>query len=146
MDRTSLFKWIEEFQKGNYDSEDKATQVKAGWFDWFCDDFLLSTKTKIMGEIISQIRPGGKVDLQNTFVWFKNNAPIEGPLFDDFRIADIKTEESLFVTQIDCPWNKKKYVVYGRKTIESRFLTDKPLFATDFIDELIDWFNTPWFD
>ena len=48
-------------------------------------DTSLTNKTKKMGNIIKQIKPGGKVDLETSYVWFKNNCPINGPLYDDFR-------------------------------------------------------------
>ena len=45
-----------------------------------------------MGNIIKQIKPGGKVDLENSYVWFKNNCPLQGNLYDDFRIADLESD------------------------------------------------------
>ena len=46
MDRLRLFRWIDEFMEGNFDADDVKTQIKAGWYDWFCKDSSLASKTK----------------------------------------------------------------------------------------------------
>ena len=112
--KLTLKDWIHNFNEGNFDSPDRDTQIEAGWFDWFCKDTSLKNKTKKMGNIIKQIKPGGKVDLDTSYVWFKNNCPLNGPLYDDFRIASIETNNTLIVVQIDCVWNDDKYTVYER--------------------------------
>ena len=110
----SLNQWIKEFNEGKFDSKDSKVQIEAGWYDLFCKNTSLANKTKKMGNIIKQIKPGGKVDLETSYVWFKNNCPLNGPLYDDFRIADIETNNTLIVVQIDCVWNDTKYNVYER--------------------------------
>ena len=39
----------------------------------FCRDTSLKNKTKKMGNIIKQIKRCGRVNLAETYVWFKNN-------------------------------------------------------------------------
>ena len=131
--------WIENFGNGLYDSNDRHTQIVAGWYDWFCKETSLRNKTQKMGKIIARIKDGGKVDLDKTYVWFKNNCPLNGPLYDDFRFGDLENGNTLFTIQLDCCWNEKKYTVYGR---HNDF--EKPLFETDKVKELIMWFNSPW--
>ena len=143
--RICLQSWIGSFILGDFDSEDVKTQIKAGWYDWFCKDSSLGRKTKRMGNIISKLREGGKVNFKNWYVWFKNNCPLNGPLYDDFRFADLETGDVQFTIQLDCCWNKKKYAVYGR-TPDGEFHSDEPLFETDSVKELINWFNKPWED
>ena len=137
--QVNLATWIQKFNNGDFDSRDVQTQIEAGWFDWFCKDTSLANKTKRMGNIIKQIKVGGKVDLETSYVWFKNNCPLNGPLFDDFRIADMETNNNLFVVQIDCAWNDSKYTVYERL---DGF--DKPAFKTNSSRELVKWFNVGW--
>lgn len=134
-----LSDWIQRFNLGEFVSPDTTTQIKAGWFDWFCRDTSLANKTKKMGNIIKQIQPGGKVDLGTSYVWFKNNCPINGPLYDDFRIADIETNNNLIVVQINCVRNDSKYTVYERL---DGF--EKPVFQTDSSRELVKWLNQGW--
>ena len=143
MERLRLFRWIDEFMEGNFDDADVKTQILAGWYDWFCKDSSLTTQTKKMGNIIKQVKRGGKVDLENWYVWFKNNCPLNGPLYDDFRFADIETGNVMFTIQINCCWNKSRYAVYGR-TPDGQFHSDEPLFETDSSRELVKWLNSPW--
>ena len=143
MDRLRLFRWIDEFMEGNFDADDVKTQIKAGWYDWFCKDSSLANKTKKMGNIIKQVKRGGKVDVENWYVWFKNNCPLNGPLYDDFRFADIETGNVMFTIQIDCCWNKSRYCVYGR-TPDGEGHWDEPLFETASSRELVKWLNSPW--
>ena len=142
----NVFEWIGMFTTEQFTSNDVKTQIGAGWYDWFCKDASLRNKTYRMGNIIKQIKSGGKVDLQNWYVWFKNNCPLNGPLYDDFRFADLKNGNVMFTIQIDCCWNKHKYTVYGRKPTENGYTTffDDPLFETDSSRELVKWLNTPW--
>ncbi|MFH1694126.1 MAG: hypothetical protein ABH890_07610 [Bacillota bacterium] len=134
-----LSEWIQRFKSGEFDKPDSTTQIKAGWFDWFCRDSSLANKTIKMGNIIKQIKVGGKVDLETSYVWFKNNCPLNGPLYDDFRIADIENNNNLFVVQIDCVWNDSKYTVFERL---DGF--EKPVFQTESSRELVKWFNKGW--
>ncbi len=143
MDRLRLFRWIDEFMEGNFDDVDVRTQILAGWYDWFCKDSSLANKTKKMGNIIKQVKRGGKVDIENWYVWFKNNCPLNGPLYDDFRFAELETGKVMFTIQIDCCWNKSRYAVYGR-TPAGEFHSDEPLFETDSSRELVKWLNSPW--
>ena len=134
-----LSEWIQRFNSGEFKNKNTKTQIEAGWFDWFCRDTSLANKTKKMGNIIKQIKTGGKVDLETSYVWFKNNCPLSGPLYDDFRIADIETNNNLIVVQIDCFRNDSKYTAYERL---DGF--EKPVFQSNSSRELVKWLNTGW--
>jgi hypothetical protein len=75
------------------------------------------------------------------YVWFKNNCPLAGPLYDDFRIADIESGYTLFTIRINCFREEKRYTVYGKKND-----FDTSLFNTDSIIEVVSWFNEGWQD
>lgn len=142
--RINVLAWIDRFNNGDFDKEDVKTQIEAGWYDWFCKDSSLLRKTQRMGRIIAKLNHGGKVDLASCYVWFKNNCPLNGPLYDDFRFADLENGEVQFTIQLDCCWNNHKYVVWGRREKGKEFNHDKPLFETDSVKELVEWFNKPW--
>lgn len=135
----SIKEWITKFNNGEFSENTFKTQVQAGWYDWFCKDTSLRGKTYKMGNIVKGIHSGGKVDLDNWYVWFKNNCPLNGPLYDDFRFARLDNGEVQMTIQIDCCWNKHKYTVYGRRND-----FEEPLFETDSLRELRKWFDTPW--
>ena len=143
-DRIPANEWIANFLNGKYDSRDVKTQILAGWYDWFCKDSSLVNKTKKMGNIIKDIKSGGKVNLQNWYVWFKNNCPLNGPLYDDFRFAKLDTGDVQMTIQINCCWNKHRYSVWGRRGEDKEFEHENPLFETDSLKDLVKWFNEPW--
>ena len=132
----SIREWVERFNDGKYESSDVQTQIEAGWYDWFCKDSSLANKTRRMGNIIKQIKPGGKIDIDNSYVWFKNNCPLDGALYDDFRIADIETDATLFVVQIGNAYNKYNYTVFERSNDFRR-----SVFESNFIKEIVEWLN-----
>lgn len=143
-DRISIKEWINRFLSGEFDSQDVRVQIQAGWYDWFCKDSSLANKTKKMGNIIRQIKSGGKVNLDNWYVWFKNNCPLNGPLYDDFRFAKLDTGDVQMTIQINCCWNKHRYSVWGRRGEDKEFEHENPLFETDSLKDLVKWFNEPW--
>lgn len=131
-----LREWIELLNKGEFENDSIETQIFAGWYDWFCKDASLKNKTKRMGQIIKQFKDNGRIDLDNTYVWFKNNCPINSPLYDDFRIANIKDNSTIFLVQLESPWEDTRFVVYGKED-----LFEKPIFKTNNQRELVKWFN-----
>ena len=142
-DRISINEWIYKFLSGEFDSQDVRVQIQAGWYDWFCKDSSLANKTKKMGNIVRQVKRGGKVNLDDWYVWFKNNCPLNGPLYDDFRFASLETGDVQFTIQINCCWNKHRYAVYGR-TPDGEGHWDEPLFESDSLKDLVKWLNSPW--
>ena len=143
-EKLNVSRWIDEFNEGNFADADIKVQILAGWYDWFCKDSSLVNKTKRMGNIIKKVKDGGKVNMADWYIWFKNNCPLNGPLYDDFRFADIETGEVQFTIQIDCCWNLRKFVVWGRKEPGAPFNSEKPLFESDSAKELVEWLNTAW--
>jgi hypothetical protein len=106
MNNLKLKIWIENFNNGKYDND----FLEAGWYDWFCQDRYLNSKTKKMGQTIKQIKSENL--LNNHYVFFKNNCPVVGGLYDDFRICNLETGDVIFNINVD---NKKegfKYKLY----------------------------------
>lgn len=77
-----------------------SAQQQAGWYDWFCDDRRLASKTvklvKLVKQIIDANYTGGRFKPKETYVLFKNNRPVRGILYDDFRICRRDTGDVLF--------------------------------------------------
>lgn len=134
--RTSIRNWVKEYNKGKFLDKNVLIQVEAGWYDWFCKDTSLALKTHRMGQVLKQLKDGGKVNLDETYVWFKNNCPVNHPLYDDFRIANISDGATQLIVQIDSPWEEHKYTVYS---VDDFF--DKPIFGTNQRRELVKWLN-----
>lgn len=96
MAEISIRQWIENYNSGKYDSQDVKVQCEAGWYDWFCRNESLCGKTKRLAPKVKQLAKSSKVDVNNWYVWFKNNCPVFGSLYDDIRFADIKTGDVIY--------------------------------------------------
>ena len=96
MAEISIRQWIENYNSGKYDSQDVKVQCEAGWYDWFCRNESLCGKTKRLAPKVKQLAKSSKVDVDNWYVWFKNNCPVFGSLYDDIRFADIKTGDVIY--------------------------------------------------
>lgn len=137
MNNIALREWIKNFNEGKYELNNRVRQIEAGWWDWFCNDSSLANKTKRLGNIVKQIKDGGKIDLDNMYVWFTNNCPVMDPLYDTIRFSTLADGEPQFVVCCNDKRENKRYAVYSRKDGFS-----KPLFETNYSKELIKWFNT----
>lgn len=68
-----------------------------GFYDWFCKDTSLKNKAKTLVNRLKTILKNNKrFNPETTYVFFKNNCPCIGGLYDDFRICDIETGHVLY--------------------------------------------------
>ena len=79
-DELSVRQWQDQFRAGAFERSDYATQCRAGWYDWFCQDHALAGRLKKIGRVVMGIT--NPFILDNYYVWFKNNCPLNGPLYD----------------------------------------------------------------
>jgi hypothetical protein len=84
------------FLGGDFYFSDVKTQCEAGWYDWFCRDTSLANKTRSLGKKVLQLMSSDKIDTENQYVFFKNNCPMNGPLYDDFRVCDMETGNVIY--------------------------------------------------
>ena len=49
-DELSVRQWQEQFRAGAFERSDYATQCRAGWYDWFCQDHALAGRLKKIGD------------------------------------------------------------------------------------------------
>lgn len=144
-DEISIREWQARFAAGEFDDPDFRTQVEAGWYDWFCSDKSLAGKTKRFGRTISKIKDGGKVDLDNMYVFFKNNCPCVGPLYDDFRICRMDNDFTVYLNcQFNCKRDKNRdgmpWHVFGGP--DGQF--DWPIASFANANDMVKWLNEPW--
>jgi len=67
-----------------------------GFYDWFCTDKSLPRRSKALIAKFMTIAFSTKFDRSKTYVFFKNNCPVFGKLYDDFRICDMKSGDVLY--------------------------------------------------
>lgn len=135
-DELSVRQWQEKFRTGAFDSNDLAVQCEAGWHDWFCQDQALARRLKKIGKVVMGIT--APFILDNYYVWFKNNQPLEGPLYDDARFEPLSGERGgkYFAVSLDSPHERKKWAL----TTE-RYGFNAPEFDCWNIRDMIQYIN-----
>ena len=124
MENLPINEFIKSFDFGIFNSKDISVQIQAGWYDWFCKDSSLRNKTIALTKKLKTLLPSSKIDTENNFVFFKNNCPMIGNLYDDLRICDIKTGDVIYTITPSIGHKTKK----GQATVwgaENNF--DSPL-------------------
>lgn len=66
------------------------------WYDWFCKEQALNRRGNALLKKVQSIAKSNKFDNDKCYVFFKNNCPMSGPLYDSFSICDIETGDVLF--------------------------------------------------
>ena len=135
-ENVSVRQWQTLYRLGAFRGKDLATQCSAGWYDWFCRDESLAGRLK-------QIAPAvmGVTDpfiLDNFYIWFKNNCPLNGPLYDDARFEPLSGERggNYFLVIKDSPHEKAKWTLYTE-----RYGFQEPEFQCGNVREMIRYLN-----
>lgn len=63
-----------------------------GFYDWFCSDSSLKKRMLALVPKIKFLVKMNILDQDNTYIWLKNNCPMNGSLYDDIRISTIKDD------------------------------------------------------
>ena len=136
MNEMSVRTWQERFRAGDFSSRDRAVQCEAGWYDWFCrDDALAGRLKKISGVVLGITDP---FILDKYYVWFKNNCPVNGPLYDDVRFEPLTGERDgkYFLVALDSPHELIKWTLYTE-----RYGYDAPEFCCGNVREMTAYIN-----
>ena len=116
------------------------------WYDWFCSDKALVGKTKRLTGMLSKIK-NPKV-LDNYTVWFKNNCPMCGPLYDDMRFEPLKADKTeddrkgrYFVIGVGDKREKTNYTVWSEQDNIEDFGADTTKEVGEYVDKLVEKFQ-----
>ena len=93
------------------------------FYDWFCQDKSLERKARTLLPKVKRFAKEFNVDLDKTYVFFKNNCPMYGKLYDDFRICNIDTGNVIFTVIPKCGHHSTKNsenVKYGEEETTSK--------------------------
>ena len=85
----SITKTLEQWKQGELD-------INGLWYDWFCKSSSLENRGKRLLQKLKAIQKSPKFDPDKTYVFFKNNCPCVGRLYDDFRICDMENGDVIY--------------------------------------------------
>ena len=132
----SVEQWQVLYRAGAFDAKDFTVQCEAGWYDWFCRDEALAGRLKQLAPVIMGLTDPFIQD--NYYVWFKNNCPMVGPLYDDVRFEPLVGERDgkYFLVTKDSPHEKAKWALYTE-----RHGFDEPEFQCANVRDMVRYLN-----
>ncbi len=136
-DELSVRQWQEQFRAGAFNRQDIYTQCRAGWYDWFCQDRALAGRLKKIGKVVMGITDPFILD--DYYVCFKNNRPLDGPLYDDARFEPLSGVRGgkYFVISLDSPHERRKWAL-----VTERYGFNAPEFDCRDVREMIRYINS----
>ena len=112
--KATLRQQLEAFDNGNFmDSDGNINNRCYNFYDWFCKDKSLKPKSEKLFKMVKRWVKKRNTDVDTTYVFFKNNCPMNGPLYDDFRICDRETGNVIYTITPRCG-HSGKAEVWGR--------------------------------
>ena len=133
----SVREWQAAYRAGEFDSKDVNVQIKAGWHDWWCRDDALAGHLKKIAPVVLGITEPAILD--HFRVWFKNNCPLGGPLYDDARFEPLEGDRDgrYFMVTLDSPHEDLKWTMYSERHED----LEKPEFACGNVREMCRHIN-----
>jgi len=89
--KATLAQQLNAFASGRIIDSEGSENDCFNFYDWFCKDSSLERKAKALFPKVKKfVAAQPEIDPSRTYVFFKNNCPGAGPLYDDFRICNEK--------------------------------------------------------
>ena len=122
--KTTLREQLEAYNKGIFlDSNGNNDEKFSNFYDWFCSENSLRRRSiALYSKLKKFLKYYPDINLDEVYVFFKNNCPVNGSTYDTFSICEIETGNVLYWV---CPSSghnsvKGKAEIYGR---ENQFQT-----------------------
>ena len=125
MQKTTLRQQLEAFKQGRYLDSDGNESWCYTFYDWFCKETSLKAKSdKLFAQTRKFVDLMG-IDQNRYYVFFKNNCPFNGPLYDDFRICDIESGEVVWNVTAKSGHSGEAEVYWREKGFDKPYATGK---------------------
>ena len=112
MKKVSLAEQLNAFASGRIIDSEGSENACFNFYDWFCKDSSLERKANVLFPKVKRfLKENSEIDILSTYVFFKNNCPMRGPLYDDFRICN---ENEVLFTVIPKCGHSGKAEIWGK--------------------------------
>lgn len=108
--KITLKQQLEAFEKGQFLDSNGEESWCYNFYDWFCKDKALKAKSERLFKMVKRWVKKRNTDTDKVYVFFKNNCPVFGPLYDDFRICDVETGNVVYTVVPKCGHSGKAEV------------------------------------
>jgi hypothetical protein len=96
MKNVNLNQQLSAFNNGIFLDSDGTESNCFNFYDWFCKDNSLKAKSKSLYNATAKFVKKFEIDVNKHYVFFKNNCPMSGPLYDSFSICDIESGDVVY--------------------------------------------------
>jgi len=117
--KTTLAEQLNAFALGQIMDSDGTIGNCYNFYDWFCKDSSLERKAKaLFPKVIKFVAAHPDIAPSRTYVFFKNNCPGAGPLYDDFRICN---DNEVIYTVIPKCSHSGQAEIWGKDDLDGQF-------------------------
>jgi hypothetical protein len=71
-------------------------EIESMWYDWFCKETSLNRKGRFLLQRLQGLVPSPRFNAETSYVFFKNNLPLYGKMYDSFSICKIGSGDVLY--------------------------------------------------
>lgn len=125
--KTTLKQQLEAFEKGIILDSDGTSSECYNFYDWFCSDKALKARSERLFKMVKRWVKKRNTDTDKVYVFFKNNCPFNGPLYDDFRICDVETGDVIYTVIPKCGHSGEAEVWGKDNKFQGPIITGKTL-------------------
>ena len=113
--KVNLAAQLNAFASGRIIDSEGSENDCFNFYDWFCKDSSLERKANTLFPKVKKfIAANPDIDILSTYVFFKNNCPMNGPLYDDFRICN---DDEVIYTIIPKCGHSGKAEIWGKNDL-----------------------------
>lgn len=96
MKNVNLKTQLESFANGIYLDSDGTESDCFNFYDWFCEDSELEDRANELFTETGIFVDKFGIDTDNHYVFFKNNCPMSGDLYDSFSICEVESGDVVY--------------------------------------------------
>ena len=112
--KITLKQQLDSFENGIILDSEGGVNTCYNFYDWFCSDKALKAKSEKLFKMVKRWVKFRNTDTEKVYVFFKNNCPGNGSLYDDFRICDRETGDVVWTITPKCG-HSGKTEIWGKQ-------------------------------